>query len=270
MVARDIPERQKTRVWRRVNTEPMAMTPFTAELIGTALLVLLGDGVVANVVLNKSKGHNSGWIVVATGWGLAVAVAVYAIGWVSTGHINPAVTLAMASIGKFPWKDVPTYLAAQMLGGVLGGVLVWLAYLPHWRVTEDPAAKLAVFCTAPAIRRPALNLVTEVIGTFVLVLGVLAILSPKNLNPNSGFPPGSAPCWWDCWSSRSGCPLAARPAMRSTQPATLAPDWPISFCPSQARASRTGSMPGCRSWARFSAASLGPGSIESFGACNSP
>ena len=169
------------------------MSKFTAELIGTMLLVILGDGVVANVVLNKTKGQNSGWIVIATGWGLGVAVAVYAIGWVSSGHINPAVTLAMASIGKFPWQDVPGYLLAQMLGAYLGGVIVWLSYLPHWPVTEDQASKLGVFCTIPAIRKPGLNLITEIVGTFVLVLGVLAILSPKNLNPDTGFPSGIGP-----------------------------------------------------------------------------
>jgi len=169
------------------------MSPFTAELIGTMLLVLLGDGVVANVVLNKSKGQNSGWIVIATGWGLAVTMAVYAIGWISGGHLNPAVTVAMALIGKFPWNDVPAYLLAQMLGGFLGGVLVWLTYLPHWGATQDQGSKLGVFCTAPAIRKPWMNLIAEAIGTMVLVIGVLAILSPKNLNPNTGFPGGIGP-----------------------------------------------------------------------------
>jgi glycerol uptake facilitator protein len=169
------------------------MSKFTAELIGTMLLVILGDGVVANVVLNKTKGQNSGWIVIATGWGLGVAMAVYAIGWVSSGHINPAVTLAMAAIGKFPWSAVPTYLSAQFLGAFLGAVVVWLAYLPHWEATADQPSKLGVFCTGPAIRKPLLNFVTELIGTFVLVLGVLSILSPQNLNPNTGFPSGIGP-----------------------------------------------------------------------------
>jgi len=169
------------------------MSKFTAELIGTMLLVILGDGVVANVVLSRTKGQNSGWIVIATGWGLGVAMAVYAIGWVSSGHINPAVTLAMAAIGKFPWSAVPTYLAAQFLGAFIGGTIVWLAYLPHWEATPDQASKLGVFCTGPAIRKPLLNLLTELIGTFVLVLGVLSILSPQNLNPNTGFPTGIGP-----------------------------------------------------------------------------
>lgn len=169
------------------------MTPFSAELLGTMILVILGDGVVANVVLNKSKGQNSGWIVITAGWALGVAVAVYCVIAYSGAHLNPAVTLGMAAIGKLAWPAVPAYVAAQMIGAFLGGVLVWLAYLPHWEATEDKAGKLAVFCTGPAIRKPAANLITEIIGTFILVLGVLAILSPKNLVPNSGFDTGFAP-----------------------------------------------------------------------------
>ncbi|MBI5395741.1 MAG: aquaporin family protein [Verrucomicrobia bacterium] len=169
------------------------MSPFCAEIVGTMLLVIFGDGVVANVVLNKSKGQNGGWMVVATGWGLAVAVAVYAVNAISGAHLNPAVTLGMAAIGKFAWADVPAYVAAQLIGGFLGGVVVWLAYLPHWRITEDKPAKRGVFCTAPAVRMPAANLLTEIIGTFVLVLGILAILSPKNLVPNSGLDTGLGP-----------------------------------------------------------------------------
>src|SRR6058998_741735 len=122
------------------------MTKFTAELIGTALLVLLGDGVVANVLLNKSKGQNSGWIVIATGWGLAVAMAVYAVGTISHGHLNPAVTIGLAVVGKFEWANVPGYVLAQMIGAFLGAVLVWLAYWRHWKETLDAAAKLGVFC----------------------------------------------------------------------------------------------------------------------------
>ncbi len=170
------------------------MSTFTAELIGTMILVILGDGVVANVVLNKSKGYNSGWIVITTGWALAVTVAVYCVGTVSGAHLNPAVTIGLASIGKFPWADVPAYLAAQFLGAFLGGVAVWLAYLAHWGETADQGAKLAVFCTAPAIRKTVPNLITEIIGTFILVLGVLAILTPKNLNPAHGWDVGFGPC----------------------------------------------------------------------------
>lgn len=169
------------------------MTPFCAELIGTMILIILGDGVVANVLLNKSKGQNSGWMVIATGWGLGVAMAVYAVNSISGAHLNPAVTLGLAAIGRFDWGSVPTYILAQMLGAFLGGVTVWLAYLPHWKETQDQGLKLAVFCTGPAIRKPGMNLLTEIIGTFILVLGVLAVLSPKNLAPNSGFDVGFAP-----------------------------------------------------------------------------
>jgi glycerol uptake facilitator protein len=169
------------------------MRPFVAEMIGTMLLVILGDGVVANVLLNKSKGQNSGWIVITTGWALGVAVAVYCVGWISGGHINPAVTLGLAAIGQFPWVSVPEYIVGQIIGGFLGGVVVWLAYFPHWAVTEDKEAIRGVFCTAPAIRRAPWNLVTEIIGTFVLLVGVLAIPSVRNLIPNSGFSQGFGP-----------------------------------------------------------------------------
>jgi glycerol uptake facilitator protein len=151
------------------------MTAYLAEAIGTMILVLLGDGVVANVLLARSKGHNSGWLVIATGWGVAVAIAVYAVGRISGGHVNPAVTIALATIGSFAWADVPGYIVAQMIGAFAGAVLVWLMYLPHWRPTEDPAAKLAVFSTGPAIRNTTANFLTELIGTAVLLFGVLAI-----------------------------------------------------------------------------------------------
>lgn len=169
------------------------MTPFTAELIGTMLLVLLGDGVVANVLLNRSKGQGGGWIVITTGWALAVTVAVYSVGTISGAHLNPAVTLGLASIGQFAWAKVPAYILAQMIGAFIGAVLVWLSYLPHWAITEDKAAVRGVFCTAPAVRKPWMNLITEAIGTFVLVVGVLAIPSVQNLAPNSGFSTGLGP-----------------------------------------------------------------------------
>jgi len=153
------------------------MNSFLAELVGTMFLVLLGDGVVAAVVLSKSKAQNSGWIVITTGWGLAVTMGVYISGRISGGHINPAFTLGLAVIGKFPWSAVPKYLAAQFLGAFLGAVLVWLTYLAHWRPTEDPGAKLVVFSTIPAIRRLPLNLLTEIIATFALMFGVLAIIA---------------------------------------------------------------------------------------------
>jgi glycerol uptake facilitator protein len=151
------------------------MQTVLAEAIGTMLLVLLGDGVVANVVLNRTKGQNSGWIVITVGWGVAVAMAVYAVGRISGAHLNPAVTVGLAAIGSFPWADVPGYILAQMVGAFAGAVLVWLSYLPHWRVTADPASKLAVFATGPAMRSPGANFVTEVVGTAVLLFGILAI-----------------------------------------------------------------------------------------------
>ncbi len=169
------------------------MSPFLAEFLGTTLLVVLGDGVVANVVLNKTKGQNAGWIVITAGWAFAVTIAVYSVNAISGAHLNPAVTIAMATIGKFPWHDVPAYIAAQVAGGVLGGVIVWLAYLPHWAATNDTSGKLAVFCTAPAIRQTGANLLAEVIGTAVLVLGLLTVVSPANLIPGSDFATGFGP-----------------------------------------------------------------------------
>lgn len=151
------------------------MQTLLAEAIGTMLLILLGDGVVANVLLARSKGQNSGWIVIATGWGVAVAIAIYAVGRISGAHLNPAVTVGLASIGSFPWSDVPGYIVAQLAGAFVGAVLVWATYLPHWKPTEDADLKLAVFSTGPAIRHTASNFVTEVIGTAVLLFGVLAI-----------------------------------------------------------------------------------------------
>jgi len=164
------------------------MKVFVAELIGTMLLVLLGDGVVAGVVLKKSKAENSGWIVITTGWALGVAMAVYAVGRISGAHINPAVTLSLAATGKLAWVEVPQYIGGQMIGAFLGAVLVWLAYLPHWSQTPELDLKLAVFSTTPAIRNLPLNLLTELIGTFVLVFGVLALGANKPPN-DSGLTP---------------------------------------------------------------------------------
>ena len=151
------------------------MQNLLAELIGTMLLIVLGDGVVANVVLTGTKGEKSGWIVITTGWGIAVAMGAYAVGRISGAHLNPALTLALATIGSFSWADVPGYIAAQIVGAFLGAVIVWLAYRPHFTVTEDPDLKLAVFATAPAIRNTAANLMAEIIGTAALVFGILAI-----------------------------------------------------------------------------------------------
>jgi len=153
------------------------MKPFIGELVGTALLILLGDGVVAACLLKRSKAENAGWMVITTGWALAVAMAVYTAGPSSGAHLNPAITLGLALVGKFRWSLVPAYLLAQFLGAFCGALLVWLAYLPHWPETENKDSKLMVFSTAPAIRRLPFNLLTEIIGTFVLVFGVLAILA---------------------------------------------------------------------------------------------
>ena len=169
------------------------MSPLLAELLGTAILVILGDGVVANVVLQRTKGHDAGWIVITTGWALAVTIAVYSVGSISGAHLNPAVTIGLATIGTFPWADVAGYVGAQIAGAFLGAIVVWLAYLPHWAGTTDAGAKLAVFCTGPAIRNPVANVVTEVIGTFVLVLGILAVLSPANLAQGSDWSRGLGP-----------------------------------------------------------------------------
>ena len=155
------------------------MSIFGAEVIGTALLILLGNGVVACVLLNLSKGQNSGWIVITFGWGMAVMVAVFAIGQFSGAHLNPAVTIGFAVAGTIEWSDVPKYLAGEFVGAFIGATLVWLAYLDHWRETEDPGLKLACFSTAPAIRNPVSNLITEIIGTLVLVFGVLAFFADK-------------------------------------------------------------------------------------------
>ena len=151
------------------------MNVYLAEFVGTTLLVLLGNGVVANVSLAKTKSHQGGWIVVTVGWALGVALAVYAVGRISDAHINPAVTVALASTGAFEWHLAPGYIAAQIGGGFFGSVLVYLAFLAHWRETDDRDAMLACYCTSPAIRRFGPAFVTEFIGTFVLVFGVLAI-----------------------------------------------------------------------------------------------
>lgn len=162
------------------------MSNFLAEFIGTALLILLGEGVVAGVVLRRSKAEQGGWIVITLAWGLAVTMAIYAVGNFSGAHINPAVTLALAANGSFEWSRVPLYIVAQMGGAFTGAVLVWLHYLPHWSVTEDADLKLAVFSTGPAVRSPWANLLSEIIGTFVLVAGLLFIGAndfTEGLNP---------------------------------------------------------------------------------------
>jgi glycerol uptake facilitator len=157
------------------------MSPFLGEFIGTALLIILGDGVVANVVLNKTKGNNGGWIVITFGWAIAVFIAVFVSSHFSKAHLNPAVTFGMAYVGNgFDWKDVPAYIGGQMTGAMTGAFIVWLNYRLHFNATQDADAKLAVFCTGPAIRNPFTNLLTEITGTFVLVFGVLYIAAPSS------------------------------------------------------------------------------------------
>jgi glycerol uptake facilitator protein len=149
------------------------MEIFLGELLGTGLLILLGDGVVAGVLLARSKAENSGWIVITLAWGLAVFVGVIVAGPITGAHLNPAVTIGLASIGATPWGDVPLYLAGEFAGAFIGAVLVYLHYLPHWSVTENADLKLAVFSTGPAIRNTTANLISEFIGTFVLVFVIL-------------------------------------------------------------------------------------------------
>src|SRR6185295_14309809 len=161
-------------------------SPYLAEFLGTLLLIILGDGVVAGVILKGTKSENSGWLVIVLGWGLAVTLAIYAAGNFSGAHLNPAVTVALALKGDFPWSNVAGYVSAQLAGAFVGAILVWLQYLPHWGRTGDAGIKLAVFCTAPAVRNVFANLLSEVIATMVLVLGLLCLGANRfaeGLNP---------------------------------------------------------------------------------------
>jgi len=161
------------------------MDMFVSEVVGTAVLILLGDGVVAGVLLNKSKGQNSGWIVITWAWGLAVFMGVLTSLAVTDGvaHLNPAVTIGLAAVDMTEWSDVPQLILGQFIGAFIGATLVWLAYMAHWPETEDPGLKLAVFCTGPAIRNPGMNLITEIIGTFMLVFGILALAGAAEIGP---------------------------------------------------------------------------------------
>ena len=155
------------------------MQPFIGELVGTALLILLGDGIVAGVLLKNSKSENAGWLTITIAWALAVTTGIYVAGPLSGAHLNPAVTLGLAATGQFGWDLVPMYIAAQMLGAIIGACLVYLHYLPHWAKTDDASLKLAVFATAPAERHTVGNFISEFIGTFVLMLGLGAIGATK-------------------------------------------------------------------------------------------
>lgn len=157
------------------------LTKCLFEFVGTVILVLFGDGVVASTVLKKSKGENGGWVVITLAWGLAVMLGVFIAGPYSGAHLNPAVTLGLATAGTFSWALVLPYIVAQMLGGFLGAVLVYLYYKDHYDVTDDPVAKLSTFCTIPAIRNYGRNLFSEIVGTFVLVFVILALSMQNNL-----------------------------------------------------------------------------------------
>lgn len=162
------------------------MSIYLAEFIGTFFLILIGGGVVAGVLLKDSKAENAGWNTITLTWGLAVTFAIYAVGSISGAHINPAVTLGFAFTGDFPWDKVPGYIIAQVAGGFLGGVVVWIFYLPHWEKTESKIAKLSVFSTSPAIRSYIHNFVSEMIATSVLIFSLMFIGTQKfteGLNP---------------------------------------------------------------------------------------
>jgi glycerol uptake facilitator protein len=155
------------------------MNNFTAEFLGTMFLILLGNGVVANVLLKDTKGNNAGWVVITWAWGLAVYVGVVVAGPISGAHLNPAVTLALAVADKFVWNEVGSFILAQMLGAMAGSILLWLSYYDHFRTTEDLDAKLGIFCTAPAIRNYFSNFISEAIATFVLVFVILSFSAPS-------------------------------------------------------------------------------------------
>lgn len=155
------------------------MSILVAEILGTMLMILLGNGVVANVVLKETKGNDSGWIVITTGWALAVFVGVVVAGPYSGAHLNPAVTIGLATAGKLSWSLVPEYLAGEFIGAMLGAFLVWLFYKDHFKVTEDEGGKLACFCTGPAIRNTFSNLISEIIGTFVLIFVIFYLAGPS-------------------------------------------------------------------------------------------
>lgn len=168
------------------------MTQFLMELIGTLVLVLFGDGVCACVTLNKSKGQNGGWIVITIAWGLAVCMGVLVAGPYTGAHLNPAVTIGLAVAGKFPWACAPAYIAAQMIGGVLGGILVWIFYKDHYDATDNEAAKLGTFCTAPAIRNYGMNFLSEVIATLALVFIIISFSTKGNCGDAEHFRIGLA------------------------------------------------------------------------------
>ena len=211
------------------------------EFMGTMVLILLGNGAVANVLLKKSKAEGGGWMVIATGWGLAVMAGVFtAVACGSEGQLNPAVTLAAAittgDFGKLGW-----YTAAQMAGAFAGACLVWLHYLPHWRATPEADLKRACFCTAPAIRGPFANLLSEMIATFVLVF--VPVRSFRNPWRPAVRWRGSDPIWWEAWSGRSAWVWAGPLGMPSIRRATWGHESRTRCCRSRRKKGRTGDMP---------------------------
>ena len=166
------------------------MTPFIAEIIGTAILLLLGNGIVANELLAKTKGNSTGWLLITVGWGMAVFVAVLITADYSGAHLNPAVTLGLAAAGKFAWAKVPMYILAQMIGAAIGTTLVWLMYFPHYQLTEDQGLKLATFCTGTDVRNNFSNVLSETLGTFVLVFAVLYTVGPNFATNDPNAIPG--------------------------------------------------------------------------------
>ncbi|EUJ39996.1 Glycerol uptake facilitator protein [Brochothrix campestris FSL F6-1037] len=160
---------------------------FLGEILGTFILILFGGGVVAGVVLDKTKATGAGWVVITIAWGLAVAMGAYVSGYLSLAHLNPALTIGLAAAGNFPWADVPAYVGGQFIGAFLGATVVWLHYYPHWKATKDQGAKLGVFATGPAIRHYTSNVFGEVVGTFALVFGILSF--GANVNIGAGYNP---------------------------------------------------------------------------------
>lgn len=162
------------------------MSPYLGEFVGTMILIILGAGVCAGVNLKKSFANNGGWVVIIIGWGLGVTMGVFAVGSISGAHLNPAVTVGLAMTGDFAWNQVAGYIAAQMIGAIAGAAVVYLQYLPHWRITEDPGTKLGVFATGPAVPHTFSNLLSEMIGTFFLLFGLQFIGAnqfSEGLNP---------------------------------------------------------------------------------------
>lgn len=168
-------------ILKGIRRDKMAnMDVYSAEFLGTLILVLFGNGVVANVSLKGSKAKDGGWMVVTGAWGFGVAIAAYMTGWVSGAHLNPALTIGLAAVGNFSWNLVPGYIISQMIGAIGRATLVYLTFKDHFAITDDPDTKLGVFATAPAIRNTVSNLITEIIGTAILVAGIMGITNSNN------------------------------------------------------------------------------------------